>query len=135
MYYLRFILFYIYLITDPDILSNKRISIYCGIAGGFSYLAHHYAFPFFMAHFPSILFLKAYIDRGKEGRFHLKKVLISWGLGIAGFLIIASIWVGIVSVKYGHLTISSKGPIAHASMGPEILTGSLRTLRRFEQAE
>ncbi|RJQ56257.1 MAG: hypothetical protein C4526_02375, partial [Nitrospiraceae bacterium] len=111
------ILLYIYLVTEPDILSSKRISIYCGIAGGFSYLAHHYAFPFFMVHFPSMLFLKAYIDRDKEV-FQLKKVLISWGLGIIGFLLIASIWVGIVSVKYGHLTISSKGPIAHASMGP-----------------
>ncbi len=112
------ILFYIYLVTNPDILSNKRISIYSGIAGGFSYLAHHYAFPFFIAHFPSILILRGYIDKDKEG-FPLKKVLISCGLGIAGFVIIASMWVGIVSAKYGHLTISSKGPIAHASVGPK----------------
>lgn len=111
------ILCYIYLVTAPDILCNKKSSIYCGIAGGFSYLAHHYAFPFFMAHLPFMLLLKAYIDKDNEG-FQLKKVLISWGLGMAGFLIIASIWAGMVSVKYGHLTISSKGPIAHASMGP-----------------
>jgi hypothetical protein len=111
------ILWYIYLVTDPDILANKKVSISCGIIGGFSYLAHHYAFPFFIVHFPSMLFLNAYMDRDKEG-FPLKKVLKSCGLGIAGFLMIASIWVGIASVKYGHLTISSKGPTARAAMGP-----------------
>ncbi len=38
---------------------------------------------------------------------------------MAGFLIIISVWVGIVSAKYGHLTISSKGGAAHAVMGPK----------------
>jgi len=112
------LLLYIYLATEPDILSNKRISFYCGVTGGFSYLAHHSAFPLFLAHFPLLLFLRAYIDKDKTG-FSLKKVLISWGVGIAGFLIIASIWIGIVSVKYGHFTISSAGSIAHAVMGPK----------------
>jgi len=110
------ILYYLYLTTDPNILKNRKITFFCGIVGGFSYLAHHYAFPFFLVHFPVILFLRGYIDRNKKG-FPLKKVLISWGVGITGFLIIASIWVTVVSVKYNHITISSKGSIAHGSLG------------------
>jgi len=112
------ILCYLFLTTEPNVLKNSKIPFFCGIAGGFSYLAHHYAFPFFLAHFPAILFLRGYIDRNKEG-FPLKKVLISWGVGITGFFIIASIWVAVVSVKYGHFTISSKGSVAHASLGPK----------------
>ncbi len=108
---------YIYLVTDPKLLSNRKSSFFCGIVGGFSYLAHHSALPSFLAHFPVLLFLRGYINRDKEG-FSLKKVLMSWGLGIAGFLLIASIWVVIVSVKYGHFTISSASSIAHASVGP-----------------
>lgn len=112
------ILYYLYLTTDPNILKNRKITFFCGIVGGFSYLAHHYAFPFFLVHYPAILFLKGFIDRNKEG-FPLKKVLISWGIGIIGFLIVASIWVTVMSVKYNHITISSKGSIAHGSLGPK----------------
>lgn len=111
------ILGYIYLVTDTDVLNNIRISFLCGMTGGLSYLAHHYAFPFFLAHFPAMLFLKGYIDRDKAG-FSIKKVLISYGIGIIGFSIITSLWISAVSVKYGHLTISSAGSIAHTSVGP-----------------
>jgi hypothetical protein len=110
-------LFYLYLITDRNIIKDKKIPFFCGITGGVSYLAHHYSFPFFIVHFPSMLLLKGHMDRGREG-FPSKEVFTSWVAGIAGFFIIASIWVGVVSIKYGELTISSKGGIAHASMGP-----------------
>jgi hypothetical protein len=111
-------LFYIYLVTEQDILKRQKISFLCGIAGGFSYLAHHYALPFFLAHFPAILLLRGYIDRDKEG-LPWEKVFISLGIGMAGFLIISSIWIGVVSAKYGQLAISSKGGAAHAIMGPK----------------
>jgi hypothetical protein len=112
------ILYYIYLVTAPGILSNRKRLFFCGITGGFSYLAHPSAFPLFLSHFPLLLFLRAYIDKYKEG-FSFKKVLRAWGIGLTGFLIVASIWVGIVSVKYGHLTISSAASAAHAVMGPK----------------
>ena len=46
------ILCYIYLVTEPDILSNRKRLFFCGITGGFSYLAHHSAFPLFLSHLP-----------------------------------------------------------------------------------
>jgi hypothetical protein len=63
------------------------------------------------------LILRGYFSIDKE-RFPWKKVFISWAGGITGFIIITSIWIGLVSAKYGHLTISSKGGIAHSRMGP-----------------
>ena len=109
---------YVYLVTDPHILNKKPVSFLCGIAGGFSYLAHHYALPFFLVHYPAMLLIRGYTDRDKEG-FPWKNVLIAWGKGITALLIIASVWIGIVSSKYGHLIISPKGGIAHAIMGPQ----------------
>jgi hypothetical protein len=106
-----------YLITDPDILERRVASFYCGIVGGFSYLAHHYALPFFIVYFPLQLMLRGYFNGGKNG-FPWRKVIISWGCGIAAFLMIASVWVGVMSSKYGHFTVSSKGGIAHSRMGP-----------------
>jgi len=109
---------YIYFVTSADVINKKRKAFYCGLVGGFSYLAHHSAFPFFLAHFPLILLLRGYIDRETEG-FSFRKVLTSWGIGVAGFLLIASIWITTVSVKYGNLRISSAGSAAHAIMGPK----------------
>jgi hypothetical protein len=108
---------YISLLLHPDVLSMRRFPFFGGITAGCAYLAHHYFFPFFFVHFPSMLFLSAYFSKENE-RFPWKNVFISWVIGIMGFLIIASQWIGIVSVKYGQLTISSKGSIAHAVMGP-----------------
>jgi hypothetical protein len=112
------IIYYLYLITDQDILNDRKVSFFCGIIGGFSYLAHHYALPFFLAHFPVLLLLRGYIDRDKN-RFYLKRVFISLLVGIFGFLMIASIWIGITSVKYGHLKVSNKGNITYAVVGPK----------------
>ena len=111
------VVFYFYLAMHPHILSDRKISFCCGIVGGISYLAHHYAFPFVLIHFPLVLFLRGYIDTAGK-RFPLRQVLKSIVIGIAGLLIIVSVWVGFASVKYGRLTISAKGSIAHSAMGP-----------------
>ena len=109
---------YLYLVTDPNILTGKKAAFFCGVAGGFTCLAHHYALPFFFIHFPVMLLIGGYKDRDMRG-VPWKKIFISLCSGTTGFLIIVSIWVGIVSVKNGHLTISTKGGAAHAIMGPK----------------
>jgi len=65
-----------------------------------------------------MLLLTGYFTRDGRG-MPWKKIFRAWTAGITGFVIVASIWVGIVSVKYGKLTISAKGGIAHAVMGPK----------------
>jgi 4-amino-4-deoxy-L-arabinose transferase-like glycosyltransferase len=111
-------LFYLYLVTDQNVLTGRMAAFYCGIVSGFMYLGHHYAMPFFFAHFPVILLARGYMVRDSAG-LPWKKILLALGSGIAGFLIIASLWIGIISVKKGHVTISIKGGVAHAVMGPK----------------
>ncbi len=109
---------YLYLVTDPNLLTGRKAAFFCGVVSGFMYLAHHYALPFFFTHFPVMLLARGYMVRDSAG-LPWKKVLLALGSGTAGFLIIASIWIGIISVKNGHLTISMKGGVAHAVMGPK----------------
>lgn len=112
------LLFYMYLVTHPEILNSKNIPFFSGIAGSFAYLAHHYALPFFIIHFPITLILRYYLNRHEQKNL-LRRFFKSFVLGISGFIIVSSIWIGIVSIKYGHLTFSNKGSIARAAVGPE----------------
>jgi len=110
-------LLYFYMVTDPGLITRRRVPFLCGMAGGLSYLAHHYAFPFFLVHFPLIVILRGYVDR-EGGGMPWKRVSMSFAVGMTGFVIIASVWIGVVSTKYGRLVISAKGSVAHAAMGP-----------------
>ncbi len=108
------LILYMYFLTHPNIINNKRISFFCGVSGGFSYLAHHYAFPFFIIHYPISMLLRKYFSRSSSRVFSRPLML-----GFAGFFIICSIWIGIMSIKYGRLTISAKGGITYAAFGPK----------------
>ncbi len=111
------ILFYLYLASDPSILKHKRAAFFCGVAGGLAYFAKHYAFWFFIVHFPVMLLLRGYIERqGKRIRF--KKILLSWVIGMIGLLLVSSIWITVLSAKFGHLTITPVGNLVYAKLGP-----------------
>ncbi|MEM3101629.1 MAG: hypothetical protein QXT99_09815 [Candidatus Nitrosotenuis sp.] len=113
------LMLYLYLVLSPDILHDKKTSFLCGIFGGFSYLAHHYALPFFLVHYPATLILRKYfIDRYNK-KIMLKTFLKTVFLGVFGFMLVSSIWIGVLSIKYGHLTFSNKGGIAHAALSPK----------------
>jgi hypothetical protein len=111
------IIFYLYLSTDPDILENKKKAVLCGLVGALAYFAKHYAFWFFLAHFPLVLGLKAYIDRDKG--FLFKKYLTALIIGISVFLIVSSIWIMVLSAKFERFTISPSGNLVHAKVGPK----------------
>ena len=98
-------------------LSAGKAPFFCGIVGGFAYLAGHYALPFFLAHFPAMLLARGYLNRDKG--FPWKRISVSWASGITGFILITSVWTGIVSVSNGKLMIGSSGGAAHAVMGPK----------------
>ncbi len=113
-----FVICYLYIATNPQIMNDRKLSFYCGIVGGFAYLTKHYAFPFFLMHYPLLLIIRGYIDREKKS-MSFKKVFISLMVGAAGLLTISSIWIAIMSVKYEKLTISSAGYIVHSIVGPK----------------
>lgn len=112
------LVYYFYTVTDPDILKYKKIAFLCGVFGGFAYLAKHYAFPFFLFHYPLILLLRGYTTKD-EIKLLLKKTLVPLVVGMVTFLTIASPWVITISSKYQHLTLGTSGKRAHSLLGPQ----------------
>jgi len=109
------LLFYMYLVTHPHILGNKRLPFLSGIVGGLSYLAHHYAFPFFVVHYPVTLIVRKYIATEQAWNKYLKSLI----MGFLGFILVSSIWIGITTKKYGVLTFSYKGTVMNAAIAPK----------------
>jgi hypothetical protein len=128
------ILFFALLYNTPDLLlvlllilylsilfdseySNKLIyGVYCGIVGGAAYLTKSYAFPFFLFHFllfNLIFYFKSNLNIEK------KNILKNLILGLSIFFVISGLWAGIISEKYGELTISTSGAYNQALVGPE----------------
>lgn len=112
---LTLILFYLYVVTDPNIFTQKKIAFLSGIIGGVAYLSKHYALPFFLVHFPLMLILTKY-TRNKGVSF--KAGLVYLVIGLIGFLMISSPWILLMSSKYQRLTIAASGNTSRTIAGP-----------------
>lgn len=110
---------YFYLITDPYILKKNRNAFIAGMVAGTAYLAKQYAFWFALIHLPLSLILRAYMERGKGNVSFMKKNLRPIISGMTGLLLIALLWIGIVSLKHNRIIISPSGKIAYSVMGPD----------------
>jgi 4-amino-4-deoxy-L-arabinose transferase-like glycosyltransferase len=113
-----FIVYYLYLVSDPDILGKYKKVLAVGAVGGVAFFAKNYMLPFFMLHFP-VTILVRFFFREREARPPLQRLIASYVIGVAIFLAISSLWMAVLSAKYGEFTITGKGKIAYALMGPE----------------
>ncbi len=112
------LVWYFYLVTNPNILKDNKVALHAGIIGGLAYLAKNYALPFFIIHFPLMLLLRYHLEK-KENNFSKSRLMLSLIIGISGFVIVSSIWVSILSLKYEEFTITGKAKIIKALMAPE----------------
>lgn len=107
----------------PDAYRERRIyGLGAGVCGGLAYLAKSYALPFFIVHFILINLLHVHraglvADAGCTSR--RRAVLLNFAAGVAVFILIAGLWVGVLSHKYGQLTCGTAGQRAHCLVGPE----------------
>jgi hypothetical protein len=106
---------YLALIAQPGLLRRRRNPLAAGALAGLAFLGKSYALPFFLVHAPVSLLLRAK-RMGRPGRW--RDSARAGGLLVAGFACLAVPWVTILSIKYGRLTITTVGPIAHAIVGP-----------------
>jgi len=114
-----FLICYLYGVTDPDILTKKKLAFSCGVFAGLAYLSKHFAFPFFLIHFPLIIILRGYLYRD-DSRILNKKVFTTLVIGFIGFLVIALPLIISYQLKYQRLTFGTAGIHAHAMVGPDI---------------
>ncbi|OPX58554.1 MAG: hypothetical protein A4E25_01612 [Methanobacterium sp. PtaB.Bin024] len=109
------LVYYFSIIFDPEYPNNPLNGVSCALIGVLAYLAKSYVFPFFLIHFT--LFNIYYYFKGvKVGK--RKNVVKTFVLGISIFLVISGVWVGLISQKYGHVTVGTAGEYNEALVGP-----------------
>jgi 4-amino-4-deoxy-L-arabinose transferase-like glycosyltransferase len=107
-------LFYLNIIFDPEYPNKKWAGILAGLLGALAYFSKHYAFFFFIFHFP-LFNLFQYLANQKR----FKKIIFNFISGMIVFLVLSSFWFIPVSLKYERLTIGTTGQFNYRLVGPE----------------
>lgn len=108
------LVFYLSFFFDEYYSYNLKNGIFCGLFGGLAFLTKSYAFVFFLFHF-TIFNFYFYLKNVPNRKVVLKNFL----LGLFIFFIISGAWIGVISDKYGYLTIGTAGGYNYELVGPE----------------
>jgi len=108
------LLYYLNFLMDDKYRKSKYMGLITGLWGALAFLSKSYVFFFFLIHF--ILTNLYYIKKFPMDGSTIKKNLL---LGLSVFLIISGIWAGVISEKYGVVTIGTTGSYNYALVGPE----------------
>jgi len=94
-------------------VADARTALGAGIVLGAAYLAKAVALPASALMIIALAGTKVAVSRSS-----LRQTVRATTIVVAGFLIVAGPWIGILSYKYGHPVFSTLGPIQHALVGP-----------------
>lgn len=108
-----FLIYYLYIIYSSNYPLTWYNGMLCGILGGLAFLTKSFALPFFLITF--ILFNLLHYFKDAELRKGTFKNLF---LGLAVFFIISGLWSGVISEKYGYLTLGTSGEYNFKEIGP-----------------
>jgi hypothetical protein len=105
---------YLAVVSCTPLFRKPRYALVCGLWAGLGYLCKSYALPFFCLHFPLTLAYRYWTaNRGAQWSqadvapaISRRAAITSLLVGILGFALPALPWVGLLSYKYGHFTIS-----------------------------
>lgn len=118
------LLVYVRIAISRDYAESPRKGFSCGLLGAMAYFAKAYAFPFFLVHYSLVHACRYCAQRDSALRGNLRR---SFALGLAGFLLLSSVWVGILYAKYDRLTIGAVGAynlkLVHDGAGLSYLSG------------
>lgn len=112
---LTILIFYLNIILSKEYFRKLSMGIMAGLLGVLSFLAKENGFFFFMIHFPLINSLYFLHFQGKENRVKLIKTFVA---GLLTFLVLSSVWIGLLGLKYHKLMIGSRGSYNWALIGP-----------------
>jgi hypothetical protein len=90
------------------------MGILTGFLGVMGFLAKSYVFFFFLIHFILVNFF--YVKKFPMDKKTIQKNFL---LGLSVFLVISGLWVGMISEKYGTITIGTTGSYNYALVGPD----------------
>ena len=112
------LIYYLGIIFNPKYPYKLFNGVLCGFLGALAYLGKSYVLVFFIAHF--LLFNLFYYFQGVT-KAQKRNVLKNLVMGLTVFLMISGLWIGLISDKYGELTIGTSGAYNQAIAGPESL--------------
>ncbi len=122
--------------VSPRLLVSKRWQLLTGALGGIAFLAKSYALPFLALHIPLTIALR-WLDarrslrpsrdqRPSDGNemetraspFCLRRAMAALAMVVAGVALVAGPWIGLLSARYGNLTISTSAVVARSAIAP-----------------
>ena len=149
------LLFYLDAAMAERLLRSRRRALLAGVLGGVAYLAKLYALPFFAAHYTLTVLVRGWVETssrqsavasrqgkdddpglqiadlglkseiGNRKSRMLRRIAFTWAMGMAGFALVATPWVTVLSAKYGRLTFGTAAATAYHLVGPG--SGDART--------
>jgi len=130
------LIYYVYSVISPDLLAVLLLLIYldqllelrpstlavsnsaiCGLLGSLIYFAKSYHFFFFPVHFAAVGLILYFQSKKKTDKKRVRQWLT---LGLLTFLTIGTVWIYLISSKYGYFTISTAGNFNHDSINPNV---------------
>jgi hypothetical protein len=118
------------LVLSDKWVSNLRTALSAGIVLGAAYLAKAVALPVSALMIIALAGTKVAVNPS-----NLRQTVRATTIMIAGFLIVAGPWIGILSYKYGRPVFSTVGPISHAIVGPPDMPRGFPDKREFYKPE
>ncbi|MBX7218672.1 MAG: hypothetical protein K1Y36_01885 [Blastocatellia bacterium] len=117
LFLLGWYLLYFKIIFAQSYPTTPRSGLWCGVWGALAFLTKAFAFYFFLAHF-LLSTLLHYVAAEPQVKQNVLRHCLT-GMLVFGFLSLP--WIGILSLKYHRLTISTTGGYNYALIGPRSL--------------
>ena len=115
--FLSVVLFYLRVVSEREFFNYRHFGIIAGLLGVFLYFSKSFGYFFFLAHFSVLLFRNYIVTKEYAFKKHLRG---NYFLALIFFFLITSTWVYLISVKYGHFTISKN---VYVNLSKEVAAG------------
>lgn len=110
-----FLVNYLNIIFKPNSMLEIKTFIYLGLNSAFAFLSKSFALPFIVIHLIILFGYQLFqLPRLQKLEF-IKKYIICFSI----FFLISSLWISIISIKYGYLTYSTASKYNFSIVGPE----------------
>lgn len=110
------LIYYFAFLFDSRYSTGLQGGAICGAIAGIAFFCKSYAFVFFVVHFT--LFNALFLLRDKDGE-HRKAILGGFAAGMLVFIVVSGVWIALLSMEYGHLTLGTASSFNFNLFGPD----------------
>jgi hypothetical protein len=118
--FLAVTLLYLRMVSEREFFNYRHFGLIAGVLGVLLYFSKSFGYAFFLAHFSVLFFRNYFVTKEYAFKKHLRANFLQ---AMIFFVLITSIWIYLISVKYGHFTISENvyfNLSNEVAVGPEI---------------